>query len=752
MVEQLDAEEFAPDDDPWHVPAVLTKTWFHTGLYAGRDHVGDLLVGEYYRPPGLTLTEAAALLLPDTVLLSGLTPEEESEACRALKGSMLRQEVYALDGTAKEPHPYTVIEQNFTIELLQSRATNRHAVFLTHARETLTYDYEREPGDPRIGHALTLEVDPYGNALRSLSIGYGRRSSPLTTQWDRDRQTTTLITYTENAFTNAIDDADTYRTPLPSETKTYELIGFSPAHNAARYSFDDWASGGFAALDNAPAASKRLLSNQRIRYRRDDLRGLLALHDLEPLALAGETYRLALTPSLLADVFKRKRPGQPDEDLLPIDPGAILEGSGPDLGGYVRFDGNWWVPSGTVFYAENPTTAAAELTEARSHFFLPRLFRDPFGHETKVGYGTGDLLVARTKDVLDNIVSAEHDYRVLQPRLVTDANRNRAAAAFNALGMLVATAVMGKEGETLGDLIEDIDPDPPLTALRSFVSDPETRAPSMLGEATTRIVYDLDRFRRAVQPPFAAALARETHVHDLAPGQESRIQISFTYSDGFGREVQRKIQAEPGDALRRHTPGATADVLPGALVRDAAGDLVQGHAPHRWVGSGRTVFNNKAKAVKQYEPFFSSTHLYEPETEVTEVGVSAILFYDPVVRVVAILHPNHTYEKVTFNPWSQTTYDVNDAVAQRGLQTGDPRTDPDIAGYVQAYFETEPIGWETWYAERIVLPPGSAELDAAAKAATHADTPTVAHLDTLGRPFMTVAHNRYDRNGAVIEE
>ena len=53
------------------------------------------------------------------MLPAGLTPDEEREACRALKGTMLRQEVYALDGTAKAPHPYTVTEQNFTIRLLQ---------------------------------------------------------------------------------------------------------------------------------------------------------------------------------------------------------------------------------------------------------------------------------------------------------------------------------------------------------------------------------------------------------------------------------------------------------------------------------------------------------------------------------------------------------------------------------------------------------------------------------------------------------
>ena len=83
------------------------STWFHTGVYLGRDHVSNFFagllderdVGEYYREPGLTDAQARQLLLDDTVLPAGLTAEEEREACRALKGSMLRQEVYALDGT-----------------------------------------------------------------------------------------------------------------------------------------------------------------------------------------------------------------------------------------------------------------------------------------------------------------------------------------------------------------------------------------------------------------------------------------------------------------------------------------------------------------------------------------------------------------------------------------------------------------------------------------------------------------------------
>ena len=48
------------------------------------------------------------------------------------------------------------------------------------------------------------------------------------------------------------------------------------------------------------------------------------------------------------------------------------------------------------------------------------------------------------------------------------------------------------------------------------------------------------------KPIFSATIVRETHVADLPAGQESKVQVSFSYSDGLGREIQTKIQAEPG--------------------------------------------------------------------------------------------------------------------------------------------------------------------------------------------------------------
>src|SRR5439155_6449993 len=120
-----------------------------------------------------------------------------------------------------------------------------------------------------------------------------------------------------------------------------------------------------------------------------------------------------------------------------------------------------------------------------------------------------------------------------------------------------------------------------------------------------------------------------------------------------GRETQKKVQAEPGPVSRRDSQGR---ILIGA---DGHPEMTTGAVTPRWVGSGWTVFNNKGKPVRQFEPFFSDTH--RPDFDV-RVGVSPILFYDPVERVIATLHPNHTYEKVVFDPWRQTSYDVNDTV------------------------------------------------------------------------------------------
>jgi Insecticide toxin TcdB middle/C-terminal region len=218
-----------------NLPPVLTKTWFHTGFFFDASSISTQLQHEYYFEgdpargiPGMSPAEAKVLLLgdstlPTTVMLPDdsriaydLSGEEMREACRALRGSMLRQEVYALDGTEAADRPYTTSEHNYTIEMLQPQGPNPYGVFLPHPREELDCHYERKlfwvengaladpspppPGavlaaDPRVTHMITLAVDVFANVVTSAAVAYGRRfNDPSLSPADQASQRTLQCT------------------------------------------------------------------------------------------------------------------------------------------------------------------------------------------------------------------------------------------------------------------------------------------------------------------------------------------------------------------------------------------------------------------------------------------------------------------------------------------------------------------------------------------------------------------------------
>ena len=169
-----------------------------------------------------------------------------------------------------------------------------------------------------------------------------------------------------------------------------------------------------------------------------------------------------------------------------------------------------------------------------------------------------------------------------------DANRNRTEVAFDTLGLVIANAVKGKPEENLGDSLEGLDPDLTDATIHACFEDPLASAHALLGRATTRLVYDLFAVQRSlagelISPAATCVFARETHDADLAPGSLTRVQTSVSYSDGFGRSIQKKLHAEPGPLVEG-----------GPIVNP------------RWVGSGWAVFNNKGQPFRQYEPFFSA--------------------------------------------------------------------------------------------------------------------------------------------------
>lgn len=685
-VEQWDAESFSgekgkglfpelpydvdPADKDLNLPPVRTVTWFHTGAWLDRERLEAALAKEYYDK------DPQAPLLADTTLPSGLSVREEREAARALRGQILRQEIYAEDGTPEAVHPYTVSERNYVAQLVQHAQENAHAVFFVHPHHTINLHCERKPNDPRMQQETVLAVDDFGNVTRSVAVGYPRRVPA------EPEQGRLWATVTDARFTNRPNESGWYRIGVPIETTSSELTGL-PAPAQTVFSADELRTAIAGAVEIAyeataagPGVERRVIERERRYYYRDyvnpndywnDPQGPLALGNITSRALPHQTLRLALTPGLVTNVY-----GASVTD-------AVLQNDGR----YVKEDGLWWAPSGRVV----PDPA---------RFYLPAGAVDPFGKQYLLQYDKYSLLVVQTEDPVGNRVTAGlrhatgvitqegNDYRLLAPTLLSDPNRNRTAVEADALGLVIRTAAMGRDGAGEGDTLQD---------------------------PTTRIEYDLHRWNASTgtKPAFVHTFAREKH----GPANP-RWQETYSYIDGSGREAMKKVQAEPGPV-----PIIDAE---GHLVRNADGSLKTKDVESRWVGTGRTVFNNKGHPVKKYEPYFSETPEYEDEKALVEWGVTPILRYDPLGRLVRTDQPSGTHARVVFDAWRQETWDENDTVLESRwyIDRGSP----------------DPTGPE---------PQGDPPRRAAWLSARHANTPPVAHLDALGRTFLSVAQNR--RNG-----
>ncbi|MEK6674129.1 MAG: SpvB/TcaC N-terminal domain-containing protein, partial [Planctomycetota bacterium] len=801
-VEQVDVESFGEfiagnvdspfitNDHTLFQPPVKTITWFHTGAALDRQRILTQFQAEYF-PSALAALPGYSVLLPGfnekplpepDLESQGLNADEWREALRACKGMALRQEVYELDvdqlevGKQIPVRLFTAATHNCHIRRLQPKGRNQHAVFLVTESEALSYHYElnlrsvtfpANPGaveplepDPRVAHTLHLSFDKYGNIQQSVAVGYRRlrpfADADLTEHLAviHDVQGEQHLGYTETHYTGDVVEpaAGTaiiqhHRLRVPWEVQTYELAGISPAHG--RY-FDLVELRGYRLSDTLPnqgsipvgklkyhelpqttAANMRLVEHARTLFFKDNpadtldfLKKPLPLGTLGPLGLPYEQYKLALTEALLNAVFTD---GQLD-DTAPNGSTVRNMLSEPLISGYIK---------GTHFFPQPgpiaPPEAANEYwmrsgtagfePDAALHFYLPERYTDPFGNITTLKYDWRDLFIQSSTDALGNTTRVtQFDFRVLTPREMQDINDNLSEVFFDVLGLPTAMAVKGKgsEGDNLTGFTDALS-HPALTDLERFFDQPdldETQARTWLGNATARHIYYFGETeekrpdgttvtRWGQHPACACGIVRETHMGQLAPGERSLLQAAFEYSDGLGSVVVKKVQAEPES----------------------------GGQPLRWIANGKTILNNKGKPVKQYEPYFSPPEVGHRFEEPREEGVTPLMYYDAAGRIVRTEMPDGTFSRVDFSPWHVASYDPNDTTF-------------------------EPTERSDWYKRRMdPTHPRFAEFNgpenvrAAELAETHADTPALTVLDSLGREVVSIAHNRFRNNaGGLVDE
>jgi RHS repeat-associated protein len=709
MVEQTDAEAFDKFeksgagnvvDVALQQAPVRTRTWFHTGAYVNGARILGQFARDYY--PGAATPEHP---LQDAVIEADtLTPDELRQAARACKGTTLRQEVYADDGSTLAAIPYSTAEHNCQIRMIQPTLGNRYAVFLPSESESIHYRYERDAADPRIAHDLNTVIDEFGNVVESASVVYGRvAADPAVPSEVQAEQGRIRTSYTLHAYTNDVATNSALRLRKLCETQVFELTGIVPAAAyftpaEIRTAFLGAAPIGYEQQPQTGFLEKRQIRMERSLFASNaNANVVLPLGSLESLGLSYEDYRLAFTQPLLTALY-----GARVTDLM-LGQGKYLKGDDYRASGlFPNSDpaGYWWTRTGTAQYPANPD----------QHFYLPNQYTDPFGNPTLVRYyGNYHLLVDRIQDALGNQTTVlGFDFRFLQPQAVKDINDNLTEVSLDILGLVVGTAIRGKGNEA--DDLTAFQPDITQAQIDAFLSDPVTQGPALLQNATSRFVYSFQTL-----PSVAASIRRETHAQTaLATGTPSRLQYAFAYSGGLGQVAMNKVQAEPGKAK-------SVDVNPDATYTVTEVDTTPNL---RWVGNGRTVVNNKGNKVLEYEPYFSVTPAYENADELVETGVTAVFHYDPVDRLVRTDYPDGSFATVEFNAWMQKTFDRNDNVLA-----------------------------SNWYALRTGGGMGLAEQSAAQKTKIHDSTPAVTYLDSLGRAIYVVQDNKFvDRSTNTVRE
>ena len=130
------------------------------------------------------------------------------------------------------------------------------------------------------------------------------------------------------------------------------------------------------------------------------------------------------------------------------------------------------------------------------------------------------------------------------------------------------------------------------------------------------------------------------------PERDETIE-TVEYSDGFGRLLQTRTQAE--DVLFGD-PSFGGGVLPAdqsVATGDAVGRRRAAGDPPNVIVSGWQVYDNKGRVVEKYEPFFAVGWDYAPPGD-AQFGQKATMFYDPRGQVIRTLNPDGSEQRVIY--------------------------------------------------------------------------------------------------------
>lgn len=643
-------------------PSLETRSWFHQGPIG--DEFGDWTETDFRHEfwPG----DANMLVRPDAMraFLKNLPRRSKRDALRTLRGSLLRTELYALDQTNRQNRPYTVVEYQHGvagIPVMDPWPTHPEPwqlkIFFPHGLAQRTTQWERGD-DPLTQFAFTENYDNFGQPLTQVAVacprGWRTMQEAVTNQGEVPGMCTKFLATRSKVEYARPQDETVYIHNRTSRSVTYEI----PHPVGSTYSLE--------ALIALPPDETKIIAESLQYYDGPAFEGL-------PEGLCGPygavscAKTLVLTKAMLDQAWGQDKAPvwllQDHPEWQAEYPAAFRDKTAP-RGGFVVSDGKYYTTARTCYdfqKGNNPVFGLAQST------------KDPLGFETSIQYDAFHFLPIQVMNAVGLTTTAEYNYRTFQPLWFRDENGNRQYFFYSPLGLPKTMAVLGKKGEYLGD------------------EGPDGIVPG------TRFDYDLLAFYNSPpeerRPIWVRTRKREYHISDPdAPaGNKEDTLETVEYSDGFGRLVQTRAQAEDLIWTMEQPDGTPVDGTFGNAVlpvkqdeTPAPGQKKQKNWPlvgirntdaqqPNVVVSGWQVYDNKGRVVEKYEPFFAKGWQFEPPTD-DQKGQKAKMYYDPRGQVIRTLNPDGSEQQVIYGipeslgqperyaptPWEAYTYDPND--------------------------------------------------------------------------------------------
>jgi hypothetical protein len=549
------------------------------------------------------------------------------DALRTLRGSILRTELYALDGSDREERPYTVSESSYSLVQIEAPAasgTERLHIFYPHLTSQRTTQWERGD-DPLTQFSFTRYTDykdvfdPFGRPLAQTQIACPRGWRSL-----NDKPAEPYLAIRTRTVYAEPNDPKIYIHNRVAKSTSYELI-----NTVGKRALD------LAVLKDT-STDLKLFGQTLSYYDGKAFEGLL-LGQVDKFGALTRTENLVFNDEILKEAHGTDIPpylepaGNPTwtadypvefRTLLSKRAGYVFHtGSADptDLKGYFvntdrrRYDfQSGAIAHGLVFETIDPLHDKAV---------------NPLGHRTLIEYDKYQFLPEKVTDAAGLTMQANYDYRVFQAEKATDPNGNQSLFTFTPLGLLESTFIRGKSPN-------EGDKDRPSVRMEyGFLayeeSPPENRQPIYV-RTIRQIHHDTEQ--------------------DVSLPKRDETIVTVEHSDGFGRLLQTRTQGEEVRFGDERFGGG--DTVLSVKQSDGAGGNVVGRKNNdlqnpNVVVSGWQIYDNKGQVVEKYEPFFSQGWNYgEPKDE--QLGQKVKMFYDPRGHAVRTVNPDGSEQRVIY--------------------------------------------------------------------------------------------------------